>query len=393
MHPATLPPGSIVGSWRLLALASQGSFGVVFRAESTTAPESGPVALKFALQPGDPRFALEAKLLSRMQHPNLPRLRDSGEWSSSGGATYSFLVMDWVEGLPLYSWARLQPRSSREVLRVLVQGASALHAIHAAGGLHRDVKGDHFLVRPDGGHAVLVDFGSCTFHGAPAITRNSGPPSTPQYLSPQAQLHQWRLRGDPAARYEVSAADDVYALGVTAYRLVTGRYPLFAEEFGTDDGLDGVSSDFPELVPADALVRLSPELARWIRQMLSVGARGPWHSGGVGCGHEALGGHRGPRGGPAHRSTQGSRAPQEASAIPPTALGCSVARGAPRHSAQPPPGGPRWRTAPCAAGTALLRRHARPSATAHAPWEQATSGLGELTLPEPLSPAEPDAHS
>lgn len=225
MHPTTLPPGSIVGSWRLLGLASQGSFGAVFRAESTTAPESGPVALKFAHQPGDPRFALEAAFLSRMKHPNLPLLRDSGEWKSPSGATYSFLVMDWEEGLPLYSWARLRPRSSREVLRVLAQGARALQAIHSAGGLHRDVKGDYFLVRPEDGHAVLVDFGSCTFRGAPVITRNSGPPSTPQYLSPQSLVHQWRLRHDPTARDEPSIADDVYALGVTAYRLVTGRYP------------------------------------------------------------------------------------------------------------------------------------------------------------------------
>src|SRR5689334_14400392 len=109
MHPSTLPPGSIVGSWRLLGLASQGSFGAVFRAESTTSPSSRPAALKFALQPGDPRFALEVEFLSRMQHPNLPRLRGSGKWRTSGGTAYSFLVMDWVEGLPLYAWARLRP--------------------------------------------------------------------------------------------------------------------------------------------------------------------------------------------------------------------------------------------------------------------------------------------
>jgi len=269
-HPASLPPGSIVGSWRLLALASQGSYGVVFCAERAANPEAGTFALKLALQPGDPRFALEIALLSRIHHPHVPRLHDSGEWSGPGGALFPFLVMDWIEGLPLYSWARLQPRSSREVLRVLAQAASALQAVHAAGGLHRDVKGDNFLVHPEDGHAVLVDFGSCTFRGAPVLTRSSEPPGTPHYLSPQAQLHQWRFRRHPAARYEASATDDVYALGVTAYRLATGRYPLIAEELETEGELDDPFSRFPELVPADALVQLSPELARWNRQMLSV---------------------------------------------------------------------------------------------------------------------------
>jgi len=394
MHPATLPPGSIVGSWRLLGLASQGSFGAVFRAESTTAPESGPAALKFALQPGDPRFALEAEFLSRLQHPNLPRLRDSGEWRSSGGATYSFLVMDWVEGLPLYSWARLRPRSSREVLRVLAQGARALQTIHAAGGLHRDVKGDHFLVRPEDGHVVLVDFGSCTFRGAPAITRNSGPPSTPQYLSPQSQLHQWRFSQDPTARYEVSASDDVYALGVTAYRLVTERYPLIAEDLGTDDGMDEPCSHFLKRVPADALVQLSPELARWIRQMLSVEPKARGTPEELAVGLELSANTEGPA---ADRAIGPLQAPESSAeeALQP----------------EPPPPmpspAPPWHvwfsatalTLALIAGGGLLHARLEQSSSSgtpqHTPVEQfpsaegETSGLGELALPEPLSPSEP----
>lgn len=395
MHPTTLPPGSIVGSWRLLALASQGSFGAVFRAESTTAPESGPVALKFALQPGDPRFALEAALLSRMKHPNLPLLRDSGEWHSPSGTTFSFLVMDWVEGLPLYSWARLRHRSSREVLHVLAQGARALHAIHAAGGLHRDVKGDHFLVRPEDGHVVLVDFGSCTFRGAPVITRNSGPPSTPQYLSPQSLVHQWRFRRDPTARYEPSIADDVYALGVTAYRLVTERYPLLADDAPeTDDGLDDSSPIIPKLVPADALVQLSPELARWIQQMLSVEPSARGTPAELASGLERSANTEGPEAdkpiGPrrdpsAPRKVVPQRKPPPP--MPSRALPWQVWLGATALALVFVVGGGRW-----------LHARLYPSSSSnqpqHTPMQQLptvqaeTSGLGELALPEPLSPSE-----
>jgi len=390
MHPAALPPGSIVVSWRLLALASQGSYGVVFRAERTGNPQAGPVALKLALQPGAPRFALEVELLSRTQHPNVPRLHDSGEWRSPSGATYSFLVMEWVEGVSLYSWARLQPRSPREVLRVLAQGASALQAVHGANGLHRDFKGDNFLVRPEDGHAVLVDFGSCTFRGAPVLTRQSEHPGTPHYHSPQAQLHQWRFRRHPAARYEASAADDVYALGVTAYRLVTGRYPLPADDLRSDAPLDDEFFRFPEWVPADALVQLSPALARWIHQMLSIEPEARGTPAELAAGLALAANTEGPEAdlpiGP-HRTPE----PLEEAAPPPppslvlpwhvwfsaTALGIMLVAG----------------------GGGLLHALLEPSSPvstlpptqpAKASAEQGESaGLGELALPEALSLAEP----
>jgi hypothetical protein len=228
------------------------------------------VALKVAYRAGDPQFALEIELLSRTDHPNVPRLLDSGQWSGPGDAQHPYFVMEWVEGVPLYAWARLQPRTPREMLRVLAQAASAIEAVHLARGIHCDIKGDNLLVRPEDGRTVLLDFGSCTYRGAPVFPRQPEPPGTPQYHSPQSQLHQWKFRRDPTARYEPIPSDDVYALGVTAYRLATGRYPLFAQEMSTDDDLDELFSQFPEMVPADALVQLSPELARWIRKMLSV---------------------------------------------------------------------------------------------------------------------------
>jgi eukaryotic-like serine/threonine-protein kinase len=268
--PDSLAPGSVIGSWRLQGLVSQSPFGVVFRAERTAQPDAGLFALKLAFRSADPRYANEADLLSRTHHPNLPRLHDSGQWTSPGGALFPYLVIDWVHGLPLYSWSRLKVRTSREQLRVLAQAASALQAVHEAGGIHRDFKGDSLMVRSEDDHVLLVDFGSCLFRGAPVPPRDPEIPGTPQYDSPQSQLHQWKYRREAPVRYEATVADDVYALGVTAYRLTTGRYPLIAEELSTDTPVEELFSHFPELVPADAVVQLSPELARRIRQMLSV---------------------------------------------------------------------------------------------------------------------------
>lgn len=269
LNPTSLPPGTVLGSWRIVGVGAHGSHGVVYRAERIGHPEAGSFALKLALTPMDPRFDHEAELLSRIDHPNVPRLHGRGVWAGPGGAQFPYLVMDWVKGLPLYAWARVHALTSREQLRLLSQVARALAATHAAGGVHRDVKGENILVKPQDGQAVLTDFGSCHYRGASTLTRQLPPPSTPQYASPESQRFQWRWRHRDSARYEATPADDVYALGMTAYRLATGRYPPNETEAELSAASDDVSLIFPPLVPPERLVRLSPELARLIRQMLS----------------------------------------------------------------------------------------------------------------------------
>ena len=69
LHPALLAPGTVVGAWRVQALAGHGSYGAVYRAVPRNSEHSSPVALKVALYPDDPRFAREV----------LPRLRVVGE--------------------------------------------------------------------------------------------------------------------------------------------------------------------------------------------------------------------------------------------------------------------------------------------------------------------------
>jgi serine/threonine protein kinase len=269
-YPTSLFPGSIIGAWRLMGRIAQGSSGIVFRAQRADSPEAGLFAFKLALSPENPRFELEEELLSRLHHPNIPRLHDLGEWSGPSGALFPFLVMDFADGLPLYSWAQLQARTADQHLRVLAQAASALQAVHAAGGIHRDVKGGNILVRPSDGHLWLVDFGSCTYRGAPVLTHDPEPPSTRRYQSPQALLHQWRCHGQHALRYPSAPADDIYALGVTAYFLTTESYPVIDEETDANPAHEDGGVHFPALVPAEKLVPLRPELARWIQQMLSV---------------------------------------------------------------------------------------------------------------------------
>ncbi|WP_224240660.1 serine/threonine-protein kinase [Hyalangium gracile] len=262
------PPSAMteVGAWRLLELRSWGGYGTVYRAEPVGRPGAGPFALKLALQAMDARFLREAELLRRVRHAHVPRLYDTGWWEHPAGR-FPYLVMEWFEGVSLYDWGRGRELSSRQVLRVLASAARALEATHAVEAVHRDVKGDNMLVRPEDSHLMLLDFGAGDFRGAPTLTREVLPPGTPGYRSPEALRFQERYWRTAGVRYEPGPADDLYALGVTAYRLVTGAYPpppVPGEQVKEDPTIPTIGSEPPE-----KWATMSPELAGMIRQLLS----------------------------------------------------------------------------------------------------------------------------
>ncbi|MDC0711012.1 serine/threonine-protein kinase [Stigmatella sp. ncwal1] len=260
---AGLTPGTEIGAWRVVSLRGQGSYGAVYRVERVGDEGAGPFALKLALHPLDPRFEREGELLMRLRTPHVPRLHDRGWWMERG-TPFPYVVMEWVEGEPLYEWGAKHGLTSRQEMRLLAQVARALEATHEAQGVHRDVKGENVLVRANG-EAVLMDFGSSNYQQARTLTQQPPPPGTPQYQSPECQRFQWETRRQLRARYEAQPADDVYALGVTAYRLCTGRYPPELELKQTEEGFEFVS---PLWIPPERLARVCPELAELIRQML-----------------------------------------------------------------------------------------------------------------------------
>jgi hypothetical protein len=183
------------------------------------------VALKLAIYSADARFEREVELLSRIRHPSVPRLLDAGVWQSPSGGAHPFVVMEWVEGEPLYTWAARRNPSSRQVLALLAQAAGALQAIHEVSAVHRDVKGDNMLVRPWDGQLFLTDLGAGYFAGAGRLTPPHFLPGTPEYRSPEL-WESTRYTGTKATSSRLARpGDDVFALGLTAYRLVTDTYP------------------------------------------------------------------------------------------------------------------------------------------------------------------------
>jgi serine/threonine protein kinase len=210
----------------------------------------------------------EVELLSRLDHPSIPRLLDrGGPWLPSG-KEYPYFVMEWVQGPALYAWAEQYAPSCRQVCRVLARLARALEAVHAAGAVHRDVKGANVLVRLSDRLPVLIDFSSCHFAGAQRLTWQSLPPVTPEYLSPQAVLFYIHSMRHPDGYYPPSPADDLYALGVTAYRLVMGQYPPRIDARQDEQGIwQATSPDIRPLLESNP--RVEPPLREVIVRLLS----------------------------------------------------------------------------------------------------------------------------
>jgi serine/threonine protein kinase len=247
---------------------AHGAYGAVYRAVRVSPEHPGPFALKVSLYPWDARFAREAELLSRLSLPGVPRLLDRGVLRHPSGEEHFWFVMEWVEGTPLYAWAQQHAPSPREMCQVLAPLARTLEALHASGVVHRDVKGDNVLVRLSDRFPVLIDLGSGHFQGAPRLTWQSLPPGTYEYLSVQACRFEISLARHRDGYYPPSPADDLYALGVTTWRLVMGQYPPPLDAVEDEEGAwHVISPDLRSLLADNP--RVPPRLREVILRLLS----------------------------------------------------------------------------------------------------------------------------
>jgi len=201
----------VAGRYRLEEKIGQGGMAAVFRARDLELEED--VALKVFLQTtaetAIARFKQELKLSRQLLHPNIIRLYDIG---LHGGHRY--ISMELLRGESLKE-RMARPMPYAEALDYLVQACRGLQAAHEAGVIHRDVKPDNFFVTGEGVLKVM-DFGIAKHHAAPGVTVVGSIAGTPQYMSPE-QISNFSA---------VTAATDLYALGVCAYELFAGSPPF-----------------------------------------------------------------------------------------------------------------------------------------------------------------------
>ena len=212
--PARFEPGAtIAGRYRLEAKIGQGGMASVFRAFDLELEEKVALKVFDVAQTSDvalTRFKQELKLSRQLIHPNLIRLFDIGQHDG-----HRYISMELLVGKSLKDRMR-QPIDFRTAIGYLMQACYGLQAAHDAGVVHRDVKPDNFFVTDDGVLKVM-DFGIAKQYATPGVTVAGSIAGTPMYMSPE-QISNFST---------VTHLTDLYALGVCAYELFTGRVPFF----------------------------------------------------------------------------------------------------------------------------------------------------------------------
>ena len=164
---------------------------------------------------GEERFRREGITLARLAHPGIARFLDAGV----GPTGQPYFVLEYVDGLTIDAFARERDLSVDARIRLALQVLAAVEHAHANHIVHRDLKPSNILVGRDGvvklldfGIAKLLDDGRKGAHTT--LTVKGGHAFTPEFAAPE------QIRGDT-----VSAATDIYALGVLLYLLIAGRHP------------------------------------------------------------------------------------------------------------------------------------------------------------------------
>ncbi|MDQ8173267.1 MAG: protein kinase [Gemmatimonadota bacterium] len=159
------------------------------------------------------RFLQEARIAARLQHPNVIVVHDVQQ-----SEDLIFFVMGLIDGGSIDEFCRRPgPLPIDQVRWVLMQAARALAYAHSEGIVHRDVKPANILLNLKG-EIILTDFGIAKAAGGDGLTKSGTQIGTPVYMSPE------QFSGAP-----VGPASDQYALGVTAYQLLTGAPPFGGE--------------------------------------------------------------------------------------------------------------------------------------------------------------------
>jgi serine/threonine protein kinase/Tol biopolymer transport system component len=224
---ATLGAGDTFGAYEILSTLGYGGTGSVYLAFDTRLQRN--VALKLLIpavnkdREGDRRFKQEARVASRISHPNVAAIYEVGEFDRQ-----QYIALEYVEGSTLRERLAKGAIPLGEAVEIVLQIGRAIEAAHALGIIHRDIKPENVMIRRDG-YVKVLDFGLAklthaaaadherTFDGVslPLTTEPGLIMGTVNYMSPE------QLRGQT-----LDASTDIWSWGVVLYEVLTSELPF-----------------------------------------------------------------------------------------------------------------------------------------------------------------------
>ncbi|WP_432838394.1 serine/threonine-protein kinase [Dactylosporangium sp. CA-092794] len=208
---------TVARRYRLTSQAGSGGMAEVWRAVDTRLDRTVAVKLLLPELSGEARAreraVAEARAAARISHPNVAALYDAGHRLRGLRRPVPYLVMEYVDGETLDR--RLVGGSALDwpdAARIAVEVAEALAAAHRHGVVHRDIKPGNIMLTASG--VKVVDFGLASIIGTVHAGRAGVLLGTPEYMAPE------QLRDEA-----VTAAADLYALGLVVYHMLTGALP------------------------------------------------------------------------------------------------------------------------------------------------------------------------
>jgi serine/threonine-protein kinase len=212
---------TIGGRYRIVEKLGEGGMGVVYRAVHPSLEKQ--VAVKFLPmrlaheEKLKRRFIREARANNVLEHEHIVEVYEL-EQTDEG---IPYIVMEFLDGVPLDSVLNDGPLSVERGLRISRQITQALGPAHAMGIIHRDLKpGNIYLVRRGSDHdfVKILDFGLAHLVHEPRLTEKGAVLGTPEYMSPEQAMGR-----------AVSPQSDLYSLGCTMYEMLCGRPPFLGQ--------------------------------------------------------------------------------------------------------------------------------------------------------------------